>query len=1058
MPTYLLILLLMLWSWTNILATESIEIKDISSYEEVEFTSPVVTRQMFEKPTCGEMCEKKMLLGIGFIHRYELIRESSSNVSYLVNSELAGTNVWFPYFVERKILNDKDFMDVTPYTLASRIKKELSDKTSAIVIYDGNGVDRFGKYPDGGIYLPEARPCQSIRKKLGKVRLDYLRASTEMSRSKALRDYQELYNEYRTNVCYDRVLEYKDLISSLSGPDLFFIESSQKLNGRNLKNKEHGLFDYFGKGSINEIEIFSANITSAPEKVHYLAGESSYYRAFEIIKNSTRNLDKDYNCQITMNEVFDELNTVNITSGVKGDLKPIYDWQTQREQIKKSTTDFVSNPGAYSQSYKSTSNSSGFAVIVNNKNCKNIQSELVPLTKQLLSDSPSHRITEGTLSRVPKLLSVKETELQISMDMNFLSAQLSDNLVGKFLYTKAGTVDYLKSAQAGAAADLTESGLKTADMVAHPSETIEGAKKSAKQVNDYFHDENGVRLSGDEAATKLMKDGKMLVKEGQEFVLKDCAENLCRESLKTTMKFTTEIALGAGGGIGVSSLATKTGSKILKSSSELLEDTTKMAKTTDSVLPDSELSPSKIDTTKLDVSEVDDAGFEALQDAGFENYKKPASSSPNTLSSKVEKVTTVKSLADGIGESDIASMQGTHDWWNDLNKQAQSSDPAIASQATKKIELSHQIMKEQMDTGLPYTALTPEGVAQIQKTGYVPKNTFFSNPETGPHVGHGGKTAYIRCKTPSCTAEYFPNKKSSTGSGIQNEYEIPSQDLEFVYVDHNKIENTIKGNNRLSDLKISNKVIGGKGKMTLIENVKGVDAINGIAIRYKNSGTGVMEEGFVFGDKVGSHRNLLDQAKVKYGDDAEILWLGEAKVSNGKITQMNETAGTLKEDSVLKNKVEGISAAQRISKNQKLQYLFHEETTFDKYQEGGNSQHVIDGLSGASYMRHDAHNKISVFMLSTANRLEKGQPVSIERMNMIRNDASEVLKNFKEFRKIPNNGLTDVESGEFQSILQEIVSGDDIKAWKLKRLHLIYNKIEKRVNSPNVEMTSEINK
>ena len=977
MPKSLFILILILGYQTNVWATESLEVSDLKSYEEMDFTSPVVSRQVFEKLSCKETCENKMLLGIGFIHRNELVRESSLNTRYLVNSELAGTNVWFPYFTQRKILNDKDFVEVTPYTLASKIKEELSNKTSAVVFYDGNGVGCFGKYPDGGIYLPEAKDCTSLRKKLDQERISYFSATSQAGRNKSLKDYQEIYQEYLKNVCYDRVLAYKDLLASLSGPDLFLFESSQKLSERHLKNQEHGLFDYFGGGQTSEIKIFSANIASEPEKAQYISGESSYYRAFEIIKNSTRNLDKDFNCQITMNEVYDELKTINVTNGVKGDLKPIYDWQTQREQIKKSTTDFASNPGAYLQNYTSSSNSAGFTVIVNNKNCKNIPSNLAPLTKQILADSPSHRITEGTVARVPKLLNVKEVELQISMDMNFLSAQLSDNLIGKFLYAKAGTVDYLKSAQVGAVADLAESGLKTADKVTHPSETIEGVKESAAKVNDYFHDENGGRLSGDEAASKLMKDGKMLVKEGQAFVLKDCAENLCRESLKTTMKFTAEIASGVGGSLGVGSLATK------------------LVKTTDRVVPDIDFSPSKIDSDQLDVTGADDAGLQALSEAGFDNYKKPASAAPSTQVKKVDKVTTIKSLSDGIGESDRVSMKDTQDWWNDLNKQAKSSDPEIAGPATAKMELSHQIMKEQMDTGLPYTALTPEGVAHIQKTGYVPKNTFFSNPETGPHVGHGGKTAYVRCKTPACTEAYFPSRNSSTGSGIQNEVEIPSQDLEFVYVDRGKIENTINERQGSTDFKYNNKISSANGKMALIENVKGVDAVNGIAVRYKNPGTGLMEEGFVFGDKVGSHRNLLNQAKVKYGEDTKILWLGEAKVSNGKITQMNETAGTLKEDSVLKSKVEGITAAQRISKNQNLQHLFHTETTFDKYQEGGNAQHVMDGLSGVSYMRHDARSKISVFMLSAANRLEKGQPVSVGRINIIRNDARELLNNFK---------------------------------------------------------------
>ncbi|HCC29758.1 MAG TPA: hypothetical protein DEQ03_06865, partial [Marinilabiliales bacterium] len=471
MPKFLSILPLLFWYGTNVLATESLAIKDISSYEEVKFISPTITRQAFEKPVCGEKCENKIVLGIGFIHREELVRESSLNTKYLVNSELAGTNVWFPYFVERKILSDKDFTEVTPYTLASKIKGELSNKTSAIVIYDGNGVGRLGKYPEGGVYLPEDGQCESLRKKLEQERINYLSATVLTARQKALADYKGSFIKYQEKVCHDRVLAYQDLIASLTGPDLFFVESSQKLNGRSLKNQEHGLFDYSGRGEAWEVKIFSANITSEPEKTQYLSGESSYYRAFEIIKNSTRNLDKDYNCQITMNEVFDELKAVNVTSGLKGDLKPIFDWQTQREHIKKSATDFVSNPGAYSQSYKASPNASGFTVIVNNKHCKNIQSDLDSLTKQILADSPSHRITEGMLARVPSVFSVKETELQISMDMNLLSAQLTDNLIGKYLYGKASVVDYYLSAQAGAAANVAEQGLKTADMIAHPVET-----------------------------------------------------------------------------------------------------------------------------------------------------------------------------------------------------------------------------------------------------------------------------------------------------------------------------------------------------------------------------------------------------------------------------------------------------------------------------------------------------------------------------------------------------------------------------------------------------------
>lgn len=114
--------------------------------------------------------------------------------------------------------------------------------------------------------------------------------------------------------------------------------------------------------------------------------------------------------------------------------------------------------------------------------------------------------------------------------------------------------------------------------------------------------------------------------------------------------------------------------------------------------------------------------------------------------------------------------------------------PQGVDQIEFSIEIYEQIQRQVGEAGHYYRALRPSSGNSLDNViarGGVDPDTYFSSTRTPAHIGHNGGSVYLRCAgtNPRCR-QYFENNSSETGSGVQNDHNIPLSDLEVIVPDY----------------------------------------------------------------------------------------------------------------------------------------------------------------------------------------------------------------------------------------------------------------------------------
>ena len=403
-------------------AVSSVDKQDLEAYETNDFDSPIIKTSTISKPTCrGNECINKILLGIGLHYNNEknFVRATSGHPKEITISKL-----FFPYYEHRKNLDTSSLESEEVTSLSKKIKAELSNKKTAVVLLDAHGIKKASPYQDGGILIPEQSGCEEYQKSLQKISIEIKNLPPNSPQyQELLTKYQQTYQQYSQKLCHQRILPYQEYETSLNGPTLIHFNSIDPVHQMNRQKigEQYALFDSF---SFLGSAIYQHNYYLANHKEYtqtYVYSAASNYKN-ELEKYNLCTFDIDKNNQIQLNEIYNKLNPIFFTEGLKkgSSQEKTFNWNTMgtRQQInnKRDLTElFSSNPGKYSEAYSSTFNSPGFSVVFNLSGCKIANAELFDSTKKLLADSPSLK------QKTPKLLP--------TYDVNNKDAVTFDNLL-----------------------------------------------------------------------------------------------------------------------------------------------------------------------------------------------------------------------------------------------------------------------------------------------------------------------------------------------------------------------------------------------------------------------------------------------------------------------------------------------------------------------------------------------------------------------------------------------------------------------------------------------------
>jgi len=412
-------------------AVSSIDKQDLEAYEANDFDSPIIKTTTFSKPSCqGNECINKLLLGIGLHYNNEksFVRASSGHPREIINSKL-----FFPYYEQRKNLDTSLLESEEASSLSQKIKAELSNKKTAVVLLDAHGIKKASPYQDGGILIPEQSGCEEHQKSLQKISIEIKNFPPNSPQyQELLTKYQQTYQQYSQKLCHKRILPYNEYETSLKGPTLVHFNSMDPVHQMNRQKvgDQYALFDSF---SFVGSAIYQHNYYLPDHKEYtqtYVYSAASNYKN-ELEKYNSCTFDVDKNNQIQLNEIYNKLNPIIFTEGLKkgSSQEKTYDWNTisTRQQInnKKDFAEvFSSNPGKYSDAYNKTFNSPGFSVVFNLAGCKIAAPELFDSTRQVLLDSPSLK------QKTPKLLPTYDINNKdaVTFDKLLISADDPSNL------------------------------------------------------------------------------------------------------------------------------------------------------------------------------------------------------------------------------------------------------------------------------------------------------------------------------------------------------------------------------------------------------------------------------------------------------------------------------------------------------------------------------------------------------------------------------------------------------------------------------------------------------
>jgi len=376
-------------------AVSSVDKQDLEAYETNDFDAPIIKTTTFSKPSCQENeCINKMLLGIGLHYDNEksFVRASSGHPREIINSKL-----FFPYYEQRKNLDTSLLESEEVSSLSKKIKAELSNKKTAIVLLDAHGIKKASPYQDGGILIPEQSGCEEHQKALQKISIEIKNFPPNSPQyQELLTKYQQTYQQYSQKLCHKRILPYNEYETSLKGPTLIHFNSMDPVNQMNRQKigDQYALFNSFSflGSALYQRNYYLPNYKEYTQTFVYSAA-SNYKNELEKYNSCTFDVDK--NNQIQLNEIYNKLNPIIFTEGLKkgSTQEKAYDWNTisTRQQInnKKDFAEvFSSNPGKYSEAYSNTFNSPGFSVVFNLSGCKIATPELFDSTKKVLIDSP----------------------------------------------------------------------------------------------------------------------------------------------------------------------------------------------------------------------------------------------------------------------------------------------------------------------------------------------------------------------------------------------------------------------------------------------------------------------------------------------------------------------------------------------------------------------------------------------------------------------------------------------------------------------------------------------
>ena len=322
----------------------------------VKATVPVFS----DEPPCDSAaCEEKILLGVAFEHEHQIKRESMGTRT-IIKSETI-----FPYYDgKRELITDEEFRTRKGNYLQATLKGFLNGKLSGIFFYDGNGASEVGHLDleENGVYLPEDKNCEKIRKKLKR-------------NFKDSEKFYKIYDEYYVEkFCNKRVLQYSNLLRWFTKTDLFYFNGSGANNDELLpymSQEKNALakislgvsktktINFYSKKLYNENKFGSFNVST---------GRSILYILLDSISKNC-DYDIDRNGQITMNEVTDQLSFNYLPDRLGIGPEELYDWNTDRSAILSGApVDFsIDN---YDQNYSDSDNAAGFTVVGNPEGCE----------------------------------------------------------------------------------------------------------------------------------------------------------------------------------------------------------------------------------------------------------------------------------------------------------------------------------------------------------------------------------------------------------------------------------------------------------------------------------------------------------------------------------------------------------------------------------------------------------------------------------------------------------------------------------------------------------------